>query len=168
VEGKFMKKILLILTCAVLITGVMSSNAFAASINDVPNKKVSQSEMFYSTDNFSLNIDMQNTTSDLFTNWGASIIQSDTSGYIEAQGLTKSYVNVGTIGYTLYIEKYVNGYWITIKTFSYNLNNTNKATANHSAAVESYCYYRARSTNYIINNGVKTSKTSVTNEIYVN
>jgi hypothetical protein len=168
VEGEIMKKILAILTCVILIIGVMSSNAFATSINDIPDKRLSHSEIFYSNDNYNLNIDMQNTTSDSIVNWGASIIQSDTAGYIEAQGLTKSYINVGTIGYTLYIEKYVNGYWITIKTFSYSLNNTNKATANHSAAVESYCYYRARSTNYITNNGVTTSKLSITNEIYVN
>lgn len=162
-----MKKIISILTCAVLITGVMSSNVFATSINKIPDKRVSHSEMFYSNENYNLNTDIQNTTSDSFANWGASIFQSDT-GYINAQGLTESYMNVDTIGYTLYIEKYVNGYWITIKSFAYSLNNTYTATANHSLAVASNSYYRARSTNYIINNGVKTSKTSITNNIYVN
>ncbi|MGK0469368.1 hypothetical protein [Clostridium sp.] len=162
-----MKKILSILTCAVLITGLMSSNAFAVSNNDIPDKKMSQSEMFYSNDKYNFNIDIQKTTSDYFVNWGASITQSNT-GYIRAQGLTESYMNVGTIGYTLYVEKYVNGYWNTIKTFSYSLNNTDQAKAYHSLAVASYSYYRVRSTNYIVNNGVTTSKTSITNSIYIN
>jgi hypothetical protein len=161
-----MKKILSILTCAALITGLMSSNAFATSNNDIPDKKISQSEMFYSNDNYNFNIDVQKTTSDYFTKWGASIFQSDT-GYIRAEGLTESYMSVDTIGYTLYIEKYVNGYWNTIKTFSYSLNNTNRARANHSLAVASYSYYRVRSTNYIVNNGVTTYKTSITNDIFI-
>ena len=76
-------------------------------------------------------------------------------------------MNVGTIGYTLYVEKYVGGNWVTIKTFSYSLKNNNRATANHSLAVASYSYYRVRSTNYVIINGVTTSKTSITNEIFI-
>ncbi|MGH4119286.1 hypothetical protein [Clostridium sp.] len=161
-----MRKILSILTCAVLITGLMSSNVFAASNKNIPDEKVSQSEMFYSNNNYNLNIDIQSTTSDSFVNWGASIYQSD-NGYIKAQGLTENYMNVGTIGYSLYVEKYANGYWNTIKTFSYSLNNTNRATANHSLAVSSYSYYRVRSINYIINNGVTTSKTSISNDIFI-
>lgn len=161
-----MKKILSILMCTVLITGLMSSNVFASSINDIPDKEVSHSEMFYSNDNYNLNIDIQNTTSDYFTKWGASIAQSNT-GYIRVNGLTESYMSVPTIGYTLYVEKYVNGYWNTIKTFTYSLNNTDLATANHSLAVASYSYYRVRSTNYIVNNGVTTSKTSITNDIFI-
>jgi hypothetical protein len=166
VEGKFMKKILSILTCAALITGLMSSNAFATANNDFSDKEVSQSEIFYSNDNYNLNFDIQNTASDSFINWGASIAQVNT-GYIRAQGLTSSYINVDTIGYTLYVDKYQNGNWITIKTFSYSLNNTYEAIANHSLAVSSYSYYRVRSTNYIINNGVRTSKTSITNQIFI-
>ncbi|MGK0467444.1 hypothetical protein [Clostridium sp.] len=162
-----MKKILSILAYTFLITGIMSSNVFAASINDIPDKNVSQSEMFYSNANYNLNVDIQNTTTDSFVNGGASIYQSDT-GYIKAQGLTESYMNVYTIGYTLYVEKYVNGYWIIIKTFSYSLNNINRATANHSLPVASYSYYRVRCTNHIINNGVKTSKSSISNSIYIN
>ena len=162
-----MKKILSILTCAVLITGIMSSNAFASAINDIPDEKISESEMFYHNDNYNLNIDIQNTASDFFVNWGASISQSDT-GYIKAQGSTESYMNVGTIGYTLNVEKYQNGSWVTIKTFSYSLNNTYTAIGNHSLAVSANSYYRVSSTNYIINNGVKTSKTSITNSIYIN
>ena len=145
----------------------MSSNAFADPINDIPDKKVSQSEMVYSNDNYHLNIDIQNTTSDYFVKWGASVAQSD-AGYIRAQGLTQSYMNVGTIGYTLYVEKYVSMSWVTIKSFSYSLNNTSEAIANHSLAVSSNNSYRVRSTNYIINNGVQTSKTSISNTIFIN
>jgi len=161
-----MKKILSILACVALITGLMSSNVFAASINDIPDKRVSHSEMFYSNDNYNFNIEVQKTTSDYFVNWGASIAQSNT-GYITAQGLTESYMNVDTIGYTLYVEKYVNGYWNTIKTFSYSLNNTDQSKAYHNLSVASYSYYRVRSTNYIVNNGVTTSKTSITNDIFI-
>ena len=162
-----MKKLLSILTCAILITGLMSTNAFADSKNDIPDKTVSQSDMFYSNDNYNLNINIQNTSSESFVNWGASIAKSS-SGYIRAQGLTESYMNVDTIGYTLYVEKYQNGSWFTIKTFTYSLNNTNKAIANHSLAVSSNSYYRVRSVNYITNNRLTTTKTSTTTAIYVN
>jgi hypothetical protein len=162
-----MKKLLSILTCTVLITGLMSTNTFADSNNYIPDKNVSQSDMFYSNDNYNLNIDIQNTSSESFANWGASISMSN-SGYIRAQGLTETYMNVDTIGYTLYIEKYQNGSWDTIKTFTYSLRSTNKATANHSLAVSSNCYYRARSVNYITNNRLTTTKTSITTAIYVN
>ncbi len=69
-----MKKILSILTCAVLITGIMSSNAFADPINDIPDKKINQSEMFYSNNNYNLNIDIQNTTSNSFLDGGDYIV----------------------------------------------------------------------------------------------
>ncbi len=49
----------------------------------------------------------------------------------------------------------------------YSLNNTYTAMANHSLAVSSNNYYRVSSTNYIIENGVKTSKTSISNSIYI-
>lgn len=80
-----------ILTCAVLITGNMSSNAFANPVNDILDERISQSEIFESNDKYNLNIDIH----------------------------------------------------------------TNS-------------YYRVISTNYIINNGVKTSKTSISNSIYMN
>ncbi|MBW9159473.1 hypothetical protein [Clostridium tagluense] len=162
-----MKKILSILTCAALITGVMSSNVFAASINDIPDKKISQSEKLDFNGSDGPTIDIQNTASGIFVNWGASIAQSD-AGYIKVQGSTESYMNVGTIGYTLNVQKNQNGSWVTIKTFSYSLNNTYTAMANHNLAVSSKNSYRVSSTNYIINNGVKTSKTSISNAIYIN
>lgn len=71
-----MKKKLTTLTCTILITGIMSSNALVTSINDMPDKKIIQSEKFYSNDNYNLNIDTQNTTSDFFVDWGASFLAS--------------------------------------------------------------------------------------------
>lgn len=54
-----MKRILSILACSVLIIGIMSSNAFANSIDDISDEKIKQSEVFESNDNYNLNIDIQ-------------------------------------------------------------------------------------------------------------
>lgn len=162
-----MKKILKIFVLTFLLTGVMYSTVFAVSPIDNFDKKISESDMFYTNDNYNLTIDAQSTSSDYFVSWGASISQSDL-GYIRVQGATKSYLAVDTIGYTLYVERYDNGYWTTIKTFSYSLNNTYEARGNHSLSVLSNNYYRVRSTNYIIMDGLQTTKTSTTNLIYVN
>ncbi len=162
-----MKKILTILAFTLLLTGLISSKAFAVSIDKAPDEKRSQSEVFYSKDNYNLIIDTQSTTSDTFISWGSSIQKIDT-GVVEVQGLTKSYVSSDIIGYTLYVEQYRNGSWTTIKTFSYSLNNTTTVSGNYTLSVASNNYYRVRSTNYITNNGVTTSKSSVSNSIYVN
>lgn len=162
-----MKKLLTILTFTLLITGIMYLTVFAASPDDIFDKQRTESEVFYSNDNYNLTVDTQSTASDYFVNWGASIAQSDI-GYIRVQGVTKSYTTLDTIGYTLYVEQYQNGNWSTIKIFSYSLNNTYEARANHSLAVSSNSYYRVRSTNYIVNNGVTTTKTSISDSIYVN
>lgn len=162
-----MKKILRILMFTFLITGVMILNAFAASTDSNPNEKRNQSEMFYYNDNYNLTIDSQSTTSDTFINWGSSISKIDIV-LINATGLTESYVTVDTIGYTLYVERYENGNWYAIKTFSNSLNNTRKVSGTHTLSVTSNYYYRVRSINYIIDNGLQTSKTSTTDLIYVN
>ncbi|KYH28888.1 hypothetical protein [Clostridium colicanis] len=161
-----MRRIIKFLSFTFLIICVISINAFAASTNDVPNEKRSNSEVFYSNNNYDLTLDTQSTTSDTFIDWGSSIAKIDI-GLISVTGLTESYVTVDTIGYTLYVEKYENGSWHTIKTFSNRLNNSKKVSGNHTLSVASDYYYRVRSINYIIDNGIQTSKTSATDPLYV-
>lgn len=161
-----MKRIMKFLSFTFLIICIISINAFAASNNDVPNEKRNNSEVFYSNNNYDLTLDTQSTTSDTFIDWGSSIAKIDI-GLISVTGLTESYVTVDTIGYTLYVEKYENGSWRTIKTFSNRLNNSKKVSGNHTLSVASDYYYRVRSINYIIDNGIQTSKTSATDPLYV-
>ncbi|MFU0824220.1 hypothetical protein [Clostridium sp.] len=161
-----MKRIMKFLSFTFLIICIISINAFAASNNDVPNEKRNKSEVFYSNNNYDLILDTQSTTSDTFIDWGCSIAKIDI-GLISVIGLTESYVTVDTIGYTLYVDRYENGSWHTIKTFSNRLNNSKKVRGNHTLSVASNYYYRVRSTNYIIDNGIQTSKTSATDPLYV-
>ena len=169
-EEQHMRKIKTTLIITISMVMMLTLNVFADTTGGAGatfDKNRVYSEWFHSKDGYTLKFQIQSSSNNYFIDWGCSIRKID-SGYISVKGSTNSYIYSDTIGSKLYVEQYVNGNWKTVKTFSDSLNNSDEINRSHGLAVESNSYYRVRSVNYIVKDGVKYTESSVTDSIYVN
>ena len=164
-----MKKIKNTLILTISMVMILTLNVFADTIGEAGvtfDKNRVYSQWFHSKDGYTLKFQIQSSSNNYFIDWGCSIRKID-NGYISVQGSTSSYIYADTIGSELYVEQYVSGTWKIIKTFSDSINNSDEINRTHGLAVDTNSYYRVRSVNYIVKDGVSYTESAVTDSIYV-
>lgn len=181
----FMKKVLKTLISSFLITGIVFSTALATEVKEVTeqaavqeqnivsegniisDKTAVKSEAIYSKDGSNINVEINSMPgSENFVEAGCTIARIGT-GLVQISGWSEAPTAVDSLGYVLYVEKLQSGSWVTIKTYTLTLNNTDEAIGFYSLSVTPNNFYRVRGVHSLTNNGVTSYTTSATAMYYM-
>lgn len=100
-------------------------------------------------------------------NYGRSTITKLASNKISVSGTTMAHKYCDTLYLYFYLERKVDGVYDTYKYWTYSDTNTYDLSVGMTVLVPSGYYYRVRGYHAAVDDGVRESRTTLTNGIYI-
>ncbi|MGY0374083.1 hypothetical protein [Clostridium sp. JNZ J1-5] len=168
-----MKKIVSLLFTLTLLLSIFTVTAFAKDKKEyskvptsgTPAKSVNASEKSKDMNDVDFEIESVVGAGSII-NWYCAIAEIS-SGQVLVTGLTQANSLVDEIGYSLVLERWYGYDWVSVSSYSNYSKDNLRVTTSYSKYVEKNAYYRVRGTHYVIENGVKTTKVSESEYIFV-
>lgn len=158
---KQFKKVILL--CAIVFSMFSSSIVVKAEMNNGNNigeSKFTQQNMAEAISN--------DLTKGKYLNEGMARISNNGNGSVNVYGAVIGSVICDKMILELTLQRYVNGSWINVKSFSNTAYNTSLLTKSYNVSVTKGYYYRVKAACVAQENGASESKMPVTDGIWIN
>lgn len=157
------KKIEALIMSVILIVG-FNLNVMAQDLN-VNNEGVDGSNFI--TEEFSENI-VENSLKGNILNKGVASIGNNGNGSVNVSGTVFGSVVCDKLTLKMTLQRYSNGYWKDVKSFSNTAYNTSYLTKSYNVSVTKGYYYRVKAACFATKGSITESKSPVTDGIWIN
>jgi len=166
---KFIRRVVMVLTIAIITTAWTSYESLAAEKEPLPSVLPSIIPVDNSLNSIESNANNLSPLSTQYIMSGYSSLELLSNSTFRVQGNTKAYIAVNSIKINLYLQQWnpSKGQWADILSLGSATNyNSNLVSYSKGAKVASGYYYRTRSQHNVVHNGIIEQFTSVSNQIY--
>ena len=156
------KKIGTLLMSVILILG-FSLNVMAQDLDE--NNESADGSSFI-TENFSENV-VENPLKGNILNKGVASIGNNGNGSVNVSGTVFGSVVCDKLTLKMTLQRYFNGYWKDVKSFSNTAYNTSYLTKSYDVSVTKGYYYRVKAACFATKGSTSESKSPVTDGIWI-
>lgn len=158
-----MKKLIKIMLVLVLVLSMVNSS-IVVKADEMNNKIVDGSEL---TQERTATAISDNSTRGKYLNEGVARVTDNGGGVVNVYGAVIGSVVCDKMILELTLQRYSNGSWINVKSFSNTAYNTSLLTKSYNVSVTKGYYYRVKAACIAQKNGASESKLPITNGILI-
>ena len=162
---KKIKKYIMILFCIIVGTTGISMNVQADTATGKIEKIVDGSAL---SENNMSTVTLENYSKGNILNKGTDSIANNGNGTVNVYGAVFGSVVCDKMILELTLQRYSNGSWSTVKSFSATANSTSLLTKSYNVKVTKGYYYRVKAACVAQKNGVSESQIPITDGILIN